>query len=95
MHRENACISEHDYGTGVQNFGILSGFHIPSVHCAALLDVQGASQNFLSVDTVGPPGKLKVIHSVIACSVSQSVLRNQVLQKLPSTVLRSVSLWLI
>jgi hypothetical protein len=34
--------------------------------------VQGASENFLLVDTVGSPGKLKVIHSVMICS-SESV----------------------
>jgi hypothetical protein len=37
-----------------------------SVHCAGLLDVQGTSENVLSAEAAGSPGKLKVIHSVIA-----------------------------
>jgi hypothetical protein len=35
------------------------------VHCADLLGVNGDSQNVVSADTVGSPGKLKVIHSEI------------------------------
>jgi hypothetical protein len=57
-----------------------------SVHCTGLLDIQ----NILSVDTVVYPGKLKVIHSVITWSVSQSVLRHRT-----SIVLCSVSAWLV
>jgi hypothetical protein len=42
---------------------------LQSVHCAGLLDIQ----NILSADTVVSPGKLKVFHSVVTWSVSQSV----------------------
>jgi hypothetical protein len=39
--------------------------YIPSVHCAGLLVVRGASQNMISADTMVSPGKLKDIHSII------------------------------
>jgi hypothetical protein len=54
-------------------------YNIPSVHCAGLLDVQGASQKVLSADTVVSPGKLKVIHLVITWLLSQLVLCHRVL----------------
>jgi hypothetical protein len=54
------------------NVGMPNRVHfLPSVHCAPLLHVQGASQNIVSADTVGAPGKLKVIHLVITWSVIQ------------------------
>jgi hypothetical protein len=52
-----------------------TSLNIQSVHFAGLLDVQ----NILSIDTVVSPCKLKVIHTVITWSVSQSVLRHRVL----------------
>jgi hypothetical protein len=39
--------------------------HIQGVHSAGLSDVREASQNAVSGDTKGFPGKLMVIHSVI------------------------------
>jgi hypothetical protein len=68
---------------------------VPSVHCPGLLDVRGASQNVVKANTEVVPGKLKVIHSVITRSESQSVLLHRVLQKLNSVVLGSLSLWLV
>jgi hypothetical protein len=38
---------------------------IRSVHCAGLLDVQGACQYVVSAHAAGAPDKLKVIYSVI------------------------------
>jgi hypothetical protein len=38
---------------------------IPSVHCAGLLDVHGASLKVVTAHAVGAAGKLKDIHSVI------------------------------
>jgi hypothetical protein len=65
---QKICISilksEHHQ---MQNTEILNqqrNAKIQSVHCAGLLDVQGASENILSSDTMGSPGELKVIHSV-------------------------------
>jgi hypothetical protein len=71
------------------------GTHVPSVHCAGLSDVRGACQHVISGLTAGFPDRLKVIHSVITWSVSQSVLHHQVLQKLLYIVLCAVSLWLM
>jgi hypothetical protein len=45
---------------------------VSSVHCADLLDVQGASQYFFSADTVGSPVKLKS-HSFGYHLISESV----------------------
>jgi hypothetical protein len=71
---------------------------IRSVHCAGLLDVHLASLYVVTAHVVGAANKLKVIHSVITRSVSQSVsavLRHQVLYKLLSIVHISVYLWLV
>jgi hypothetical protein len=56
-HRSTICTRRHS------NFRMYT--IVPSVHCAGLLDVQRASQNVVSADTVGSPRKLKLIHSMI------------------------------
>jgi hypothetical protein len=43
-----------------------------NVHCWCLSDLQGAYQYVITAHTEGAPDKLKVIHSVITRSVSQS-----------------------
>jgi hypothetical protein len=44
---------------------------IPSVHCVGLSDIWEACQYVVSGQTVGVPGKLKFIDSVITLSASQ------------------------
>jgi hypothetical protein len=68
--------------------------NLQSVQSVGWLDVQGASENILSADTVGSPSKLKIIHLVLTWS-SESVLHHRLLQKRHSVVLCSVSLWIM
>jgi hypothetical protein len=67
---------------------------VEDIQSAGWLGAQGASENVLSANTVGSPGKLKIIYPVFARS-SESVLRHQLLEKRHSVVLCSVSLWLV